>query len=62
MFDILRVLLEYEDKFKALEATSLKYNRQQEVLETQPTVFENLDDCREQLTLRCLMWRSLKDW
>jgi hypothetical protein len=62
MFDILRVLLEYEDKFKALEATSLKYNRQQEVLETQPTVFENLDECREQLTLRCLMWRSLKDW
>lgn len=62
MFDILRVLLEYEDKFKALETTSLKCNRQQEVLETQPTVFENLDECREQLTLRCLMWRSLKDW
>ena len=62
MFDILRVLLEYEEKFKALETLSLKCNRQQEVLETQPTVFENLDECREQLTLRCLMWRSLKDW
>ena len=34
----------------------------QEVLETQPTVFENLDSCREEMTLRCEMWRSLHSW
>jgi len=32
------------------------------VLETQPTVFENLDDCRESVDLRCIMWRSTDEW
>jgi dynein heavy chain len=32
------------------------------VLETPPTVFENLDDCREAVDLRCTMWRSLHQW
>ena len=62
MYDILKVLGGIEAEFKAAEQTSLKYNKWQEVLETQPTVFENLDNCREQLTLRCLMWRSLNEW
>ena len=59
MFDVLKDLSEVEAKFKTLEEESLKYNRWQEVLETQPTVFENLDAAREEITLRCLMWRSL---
>jgi dynein heavy chain len=25
-------------------------------------VFENLEDCREQMSLRCLLWRSLNEW
>lgn len=59
MFDILKDLSEIEAKFKSLEEESLKYNRWQEVLETQPTIFENLDQARDEITLRCLMWRSL---
>jgi hypothetical protein len=39
-----------------------RYNKYQEVLETNPSVFENLEECREQMTLRCLMWRSLNEW
>lgn len=31
-------------------------------METQPTVFENLDAARDELGLRCLMWKSLDDW
>ena len=62
MFDILAELDEIEAKFKELEATKEKYNKWQEVLETSPTVFEHLDDCRDQMSLRCLMWRSLNEW
>ena len=62
MFEIIKELDNIEAQFKEAEATSLKYNKWQEVLETQPTVFKNLEDCREQLTLRCLMWRSLSQW
>jgi len=62
MFDILAELDEIESKFKELEATKEKYNKWQEVLETSPTVFEHLDDCRDQMSLRCLMWRSLNEW
>ena len=40
----------------------MKYNEWQEVLQTAPTVFDNLDVLRENLTLRCLMWRSLIEW
>lgn len=62
MFDMLRQLDELEVRFKELETRSLKYNQWQEVLQTQPTVFDNLDGLREDLSLRCIMWRSLKEW
>ena len=32
------------------------------MLEVQPTVFEFLDEARQDITLRVLMWRSLKQW
>lgn len=62
MFDILRTLDELEARFKELENRSQKYNQWQEVLQTQPTIFDNLDILREGLNLRCIMWRSLKEW
>lgn len=49
MFDMLRQLDELEGRFKELETRSMKYNQWQEVLQTQPTVFDNLDQCREDL-------------
>jgi hypothetical protein len=40
----------------------MKYNQWQEVLQTAPTIFDELDVLREDLSLRCQMWRSLRDW
>jgi dynein heavy chain len=62
MFEMLKVLDGIEARFKELETRSTTYNKWQEVLETQPTVFENLDGTREEMSLRCLMWRSLNEW
>jgi len=62
MNDVLQELDEIEKKFYKLEERKETYNGWQEVLEAQPTVFENLDACREQIQIRCLMWRSLNEW
>ena len=62
MFEVLKNLDDLESRFKVIESTSVKYNQWQEVLQTQPTVFDNLDTLRENLSLRCIMWRSLKEW
>ncbi len=62
MYDVLRRLDDLETTFKLLESTATKFNNYQEVLQVQATVFENLENLREQLTLRCLMWRSLREW
>ena len=62
MFEIIQELDDIENNFKELETRKELYNDWQIVLETQPTVFENLDECREQISLRCLMWRSLSEW
>ena len=59
---MIKVLEALEVRFKELETRSMTYNKWQEVLETQPTVFENLDAARDELGLRCLMWKSLDDW
>jgi hypothetical protein len=62
MYEVIKILDEKEARFKELETRSLKYNQWQEVLQTQPTIFEEMDVLREALTLRCQMWRSLKEW
>ena len=43
---MIKVLGEITTRFEGLEATSIKYNKWQEVLETQPTVFENLEEAK----------------
>lgn len=62
MFEMIKVLDGIEGRLKELEEKSAKYNKWQEVLETQPTVFENLDAAREEIMLRSLMWNSLSEW
>lgn len=62
IFDILRRLDGLESRFKELEITATKYNQYQEVLQVPATQFANLEKLREQLNLRCLMWRSLNEW
>ena len=62
MFDILNELDDIESTFKGLEETKERYNRWQLELETNQDAFENLEECREQMTLRTLMWRSLNEW
>lgn len=62
MFDMSRQLDELETKLNELEGLSSKYNNWQEVLSMNPTSFENLDKAREDITLRCLLWRSLQQW
>lgn len=62
MYDILRKLDVLETTFKEMESTATKYNSYQEVLQVQATDFANLENLREALTLRCLMWRSLREW
>lgn len=59
MYDVLRKLNVLEETFKELEQTAMKYNNYQEVLQVPGTQFDNLETLREQLSLRCLMWRSL---
>lgn len=47
MNETIKVLDGLEEEFKQLEERSTTYNKWQEVLDTQPTIFESLDDCRE---------------
>jgi len=51
-----------EAHFKDLETKAEKYNHQQQVLDMPQTVFEFLDEARTEITLRALMWNSLKKW
>ena len=62
IFDILRRLDGLETTFKDLEKTCANVNNYQEVLQVSATQFNNLEELREQLNLRCLMWRSLNEW
>jgi hypothetical protein len=47
MYDIIQELDNIESKFKHLEAMKDRYNKYEEVLEKTPSVFENLEECRE---------------
>ena len=50
------------DKFKQLKETSEKYNGWEEELRTQPTIFSNIDELKEQLEARWTLWHSLQEW
>lgn len=61
-FEMLKQLTEIEEKFKKLNLTADKYNHQLQVLSAPVTVFKDLDECYQEITMRCLMWRSLHEW
>lgn len=48
--------------FKQYDETSQRYNDWQNKLSVPTTNFENLDECRNELLNRHLMWNSLKEW
>jgi len=45
--------------FNELSETSVKYNKWQEELRTQPTIFSEIDELRGELETRHTLWKSL---
>ena len=62
MNEMIKQLDEKMATFKRLEETAIKYNGWQEELRTDQTNFENIEELREALTNRHLMWHSLDEW
>lgn len=62
MEQMIKELDEKKARYEELEATAQKYNAWQEVLDTPPTNFTDLENCREELFNRHLMWHSLDEW
>ena len=62
MIEMIKQLDEKMDTFKELESTGMKYNEWQEQLGTPPTVFDDIENLREEVTNRHLMWHSLDEW
>lgn len=62
MTEMIKQLDEKLATFKKLEATGVKYNEWQEHLGTPTTVFDNIDNLREEVVNRHLMWHSLSEW
>ena len=63
--DMNEMIRQLDDKmavFKKLEETGVKYNEWQEHLNTPTTNFDNIDDLREEVTSRHLLWHSLSEW
>ena len=63
--DMNEMIRQLDDKmatFKKLEETGVKYNVWQEHLNTPTTNFDNIDDLREEVTSRHLLWHSLSEW
>ena len=62
MAEMIRQLDEKLAIFKKHEKTGLKYNEWQDQLSTPVTMFDNIDNLREEVTNRHLMWHSLSEW
>lgn len=62
MYDMIEQLDKKMETFKEFQERSQRFNYYQEVLGTPSTVFDNIDELREQLFNRHLMWHSLKEW
>lgn len=62
MNEMIRQLDEKVLVFKRLEETGLKYNEWQEHLGTPTTMFDDIDQLRDEVVNRHLMWHSLKEW
>ena len=62
MNEMIRQLDDKMAIFKKLEETGVKYNEWQEHLNTPTTNFDNIDDLREEVSSRHLLWHSLSEW
>ena len=62
MNEMLKQLGEKMEKFEEMRDTSEKYNGWEEELRTQPTIFSNIEELKEQLEARYTLWKSLHDW
>lgn len=62
MNEMLKQLGEKMEKFEDMRETSEKYNGWEEELRTQPTIFTNIEELKEQLEARYTLWKSLHDW
>ena len=62
MNEMIRQLDEKVAIFKRLEATGVKYNEWQEHLGTPTTMFDDIDQLRDEVVNRHLMWHSLQEW
>lgn len=62
MGEMIKQLDEKMAKFNELLDKSVKYNGWQEELKTQPTIFGNIDELKEQLEARHTLWHSLSKW
>ena len=62
MNEMIRQLDEKMIVFKRLEETGIKYNEWQEHLGTPTTMFDDIDQLRDEVVNRHLMWHSLKEW
>ena len=59
MGEMIKLLDEKMELFNQLQETSVKYNRWQEELRTQPTIFTEIDDLKVELEARHTLWHSL---
>lgn len=60
--EMIKQLDEKMERLKELRETSEKYNGWEEELRTQPTIFSNVEDLKEQLEARWTLWHSLQEW
>lgn len=60
--ELIKELTELETEFNKLDSLAVKYNHQEEKLDTQLTQFKDLETAREEISNRCLLWRSLDEF
>jgi len=61
-YEMIKELDEKMERFTELEKRSVQYNSWQEVLGVPPTIFDNLDDLKVELSARHQLWHSLQEW
>ena len=62
MQTMIKELDEKMERFQKLQETSIKYNKWQEELRTQPTIFSAIDELQQELSARHTLWHSLQEW
>lgn len=61
-YEMIKELDEKMERFTELEKRSAQYNSWQEVLGVPPTIFDNLDELKVELSARHQLWHSMQEW